>query len=409
MTDVVMPRLSDSMVEGTIVSWLVGDGAEVRSGQEIVEIETDKATMPYEADAGGYLFIAEPEGSTHPVGTVIATIGADPVHLTDSATTGNGTIVADRVPDTPSGPAVSGHAELSRPSASPVARRLAAELSLDLSTILGTGPHGRIVKSDVRAAEHGRADAPAADLREPSETRPAVEPSTDRAAKGEITRIELDRRATVVARRMSEAKATAPEFTVQITVDMTDALALRTRIADAGVKVSVNDLVVKAAAQALTLHPGVNAAYRDGGIDRYARVNVGIAVASPGSLLAATVFDADLKSLSTIAGQTRALVTAAADGTITAAQLSGATFTVSNLGMYGVDSFEAVLNPPQAGIMAVGSIKRLPDWNSAGEIVAREKLALTLTCDHRVIYGADAADFLNTVRERLQTPLLLVA
>jgi len=395
MTNVLMPRLSDSMVEGIIVTWLAEDGADVRRGTEIVEIETDKATMPYEADDSGILRHVAPSGTPLPVGAIIATIG-DSGEAPAAATHGTVTTLAAK----PAAPV----------SASPVARRLAARLAIDLADVRGSGPRGRIVKADVRAVESApiAVEPPAAPAVEPP-AAPSVATLPAPHGRGDITRTELDRRAQVVARRMAQAKATAPEFAVQMTVDMTGALTLRRDLVDAGVKASVNDLVVKAAAQALRAHPRLNGTYRDGAIETYARVNVGVAVAADNALLVPTLFDADSKTVATIAMETRALIAACGDGTVTPPQLAAGTFTVSNLGMFGVDAFHAVLNPPQAAILAVGAVRRRPDFDASGGLVARDHMILTLVCDHRIVYGADAAVFLDTLRERLERPLLLLA
>jgi len=418
MTDVIMPRLSDSMIEGTVAGWLVEDRSEVRRGQSIVEIETDKATMSYEADADGTLSILASQGATLPVGSVIATIG--------KPSTESGSLSGLESPESarayyrngelPNSGARADRAP--RPSeesrhhaASPVARRLARLLSIDLESVAGSGPGGRILKADVRAAEAEREQerGGAADVPPTPASSGLPERTPHRGEKGDAQRLELDSRARIVARRMSDAKATAPEFSVQMAVDMDAALTLRQELANSGIKISVNDLVVKAAAKALVLHPHINASYRDGAVETYSRINVGIAVSSGRDLIVPTLFDADVKSISALASEARELIVAVNDGTITAAQMSGGTFTVSNLGMYGVLSFEAVLNPPQAGILAVGGIRNELDFDAAGEVVARRRLIVTLVSDHRVVYGADAAAFLVTLRQLLESPLGLIA
>jgi len=283
-TDIVMPRLSDSMEEGTILRWIKSQGDEVALGDELVEIETDKANMVYEADAAGTLIeIIASEGDTLPIG----------------------------------------------------------------------------------------------------------EP---------------------IARRMAESKATAPHFYLEAEVDMSRAVEGRARLKAAareGEAVpSFNDMVVKACAVALREFPRANGAYRDGRVETYARVNVGVAVAARDALVVPTVFDADAKGLAQIAAESRALAQRVRDGQITPPELSGGTFTVSNLGMYGITNFAAVINPPQAAILAVGSIAERPVVRD-GEITAAQVMPVNLACDHRILYGADGAEFLARVRELLEEPLAL--
>ena len=231
------------------------------------------------------------------------------------------------------------------------------------------------------------------------------EPGT---AKGEVTITEPTRTQQLIARRMAESRATIPTFTLRATVDMTQCVELRATLKASGAPVvpSFNDLVVKACAIALAEHPNANGAYRDGKFERYARVNVGVAVATEGSLVVPTVFDADRKGLAQIAAETRALAERVRAGAVTPPELSGGTFTVSNLGMFGVRSFEAVINPPQAAILSVGALEPRPVVRD-GEVVVREQMDVELACDHRILYGAQAAEFLARVRGILEAPLAL--
>jgi pyruvate dehydrogenase E2 component (dihydrolipoamide acetyltransferase) len=282
-----------------------------------------------------------------------------------------------------------------RTKASPLARRLATEQGLDVAQLQGTGPGGRVVRADVEAAR----SAPA----------PALAPAETGTAKGDVVTVELSRVQQVIARRMAESKATVPEFTLTADVDMTDAVALRTQLKALGREPtpSYNDLVVKACALALREFPRANGAYRDGRFELYGRVNVGVAVAAQDALVVPTVFDADTRSVSEIARATRALAERVRSGEITPPELSGGTFTVSNLGMYGVSSFTAVINPPQAAILAVGAL--VPRAVPIGDdIVARQVMPVTLACDHRILYGADAAQFLGRIRELLEHPVALL-
>jgi pyruvate dehydrogenase E2 component (dihydrolipoamide acetyltransferase) len=445
MPDIVMPRLSDSMEEGTILAWMRKVGDEIKVGEEIVEIETDKANMAYESDVAGTLteILAE-EGATLAIGTPIARVGDDgegseasaagPVTAGDppppavaKASSGVG---PPTVPPAGEGSEDAGDGnaggESERVKASPVARRIAKEKGLDLSTIEGSGPGGRIVKSDVKkAAASSAGDAGAGVPRgaeaaqQPSTVGDAAaagpaaegsEPITPETAKGQTTYEDLSKLQSTIARRMAESKATAPHFYLEAEIDMSRAVEARSRIkATAGegeVVPSFNDMVVKACALALREHPRANGAYRDGRFELYSRVNVGVAVAAEDALVVPTVFDADRKGLRQIATESRALARKVRDGQVTPPELSGGTFTVSNLGMYGIDNFSAVINTPQAAILAVGAIKERPVVRD-GELTTAQMLYVTLACDHRILYGAPAAEFLARVRTLLEEPLSL--
>jgi pyruvate dehydrogenase E2 component (dihydrolipoamide acetyltransferase) len=280
---------------------------------------------------------------------------------------------------------------------------MARERGLELAGVTGTGPGGRIVKSDVEAAA-GIAPAP------PLEAPAPAAPADGRTGRGDVTHQDLTRLQQTVARRMAESKATAPDFTITLEVDMEAAVELRAQLkAAAGESPapSYNDFVVKAAALALREFPRANGAYRDGRFELYSRVNVGIAVAGQDALVVPTVFDADQKSLGTIAREARALAERVRSGAITPPELSAGTFTISNIGMYGIRRFTPVINPPQAAILAVGELAPRAVVRD-GQIVARHVLELTLVSDHRILYGADAAAFLARIREHLETPLRLV-
>jgi len=320
------------MEEGTIVRWLRRDGDEVVRGEELVEIETDKATLAYESDAAGTLQITAQEGATLPVGARIALIGDD-----DSV-----------------------------PSAAPAAA------------------------------------APPATTASGDET----------SGRGAVTTTEPTRTQALIARRMAESRATVPSFTLQISVDMTTATTLRAEAkataAEGQAVPTINDIVVKASALALREQPQANGAWRDGKFEHYSRINIGVAVAGPGTLVAATVFDADAKTLAEIATETGALAERVRSGTITPPQTSGGTFTVSNLGMFGVRSFEAVINTPQAAILAVGAVEQRAAVHE-GEVEARMLMELTLACDHRILYGADGAKLLARIKALLEAPLSLAS
>jgi pyruvate dehydrogenase E2 component (dihydrolipoamide acetyltransferase) len=434
-TDVMMPRLSDSMEEGTVLKWLVDVGGEVKRGEPLVEVETDKANMTYEADTDGVLIeVLAQEGETLPIGQAIARIGsADeatghrPQATGDTAQAEPASEEPEAEPDQPSEeepapepqpsdtrhPTPDTQSGNGRVKASPVARRMAREMGLELAGIEGSGPGGRIVKSDVEAAAQGGGTAVKerpADEQPTPDTRPPTPdtPSAADGAKGTVTTQELTRLQRTVSRRMAESKATAPEFQLNMEIDMSGCVELRARLKEvADPAPSFNDMVVKACAAALREFPRVNGAYRDGQWELYSRINVGVAVAAQETLIVPTIFDAGQKSLGAIAADARALITKVRDGNITPPELSGGTFTVSNLGMYGIETFTAIINPPQAAILAVGALKKKAVVDDAGRIVARDMMGVTLICDHRILYGADGAEFLARVRQLLEQPLSL--
>ena len=340
--ELTMPKLSDSMADAVILKWLKSPGDDFRRGDALLEVETDKATVVYEAEADGTIAaILVEEGEAAAVGQPIATLGAT-----------NGSAPA-------------------RTNATPVARRTAVELGVSLHGLTGTGPGGRITQDDVRRA------APA---------RPAVA-----EGRGEVRVVELTATQATIARRMVESATTIPVFTVSVDVDMSLVSALRKDVDGAP---SLNDFVVKAAALTLRDFPRFNASYADGRVELYSRVNIGVAVATDDALLVPVVFDAADKSLAQISAETRRLADAARRRALRPEELQNGTFTVSNLGMFGVRSFTAIVDPPQVAILAVGGI-------------AGTSMTCTLSCDHRVVYGADGARFLSRFRALLERPLSL--
>ena len=416
-TDVTMPRLSDSMEEGTVLKWLVEVGGEVKRGAPLVEIETDKANMTYEADTDGVLLeVVAAEGDTLEVGQVIARIGAEgekpsgqrPAAGSQPATAEDAAPEPQEEPARVAAPAGNGGERI---KASPVARRIAGELGVELATVEGSGPGGRIVKADVEsAAANGGPAAPATPAPSPEAAPAAPKAPVEAGVKGEPEVVELTRLQRTVSRRMAESKATAPDFALEVEVDMTLCIELRARLKETagdGAVPSFNDMIVKAAALAAREHPKVNGAYRDGRFELYPEVNVGMAVAAQDALVVPVVRGADQKSLGEIARQARALIEKVRDGSITPPELSGGTITVSNLGMYGIDRFTAIINPPQASILSVGALKKKPAVNEKGRVVARDLMTITMACDHRILYGADGAEFLGRVRELLEQPLAL--
>jgi pyruvate dehydrogenase E2 component (dihydrolipoamide acetyltransferase) len=389
------------MDEGTVLQWLVAEGDRVEVGQPLVEIETDKATVTHEADAAGVvLALTVGEGATVPLGAPIAVIGepgeelpaAKAPEAVAAARAATQSAAPAPAPPPPPGPG-------KRRKASPLARRLAAQLEVDLDGLTGSGPNGRVIRADVEraAADGGRA--------EPVPT--AAEGAA--RAKGDTSVHELTRVQQTVARRMAQSRATVPDFELRCEVDMSGVVALRDRLREVTDPLpSYNDFIVKAVALTLRDFPRVNGAYRDATVETYSRINVGVAVAADDALVVPTIFDADRLSLGEISRRSRELAARVRDGSIGPADLAGGTFTVSNLGMYGVDSFSAVINPPQAAILAVGSLKPRAVVDETGGVVARPTVVLTLACDHRVLYGADGAAFLARLRELLERPDALI-
>jgi len=433
MADIVMPRLSDTMEEGTILRWLKREGEQVRRGEELVEIETDKATMSYESDQDGILQTVAREGDTLAVGALIARVG-DGADVDAGGRAAQGEEPRARTSAAPeSGLRSAAPAETARGSAaaalalpggrvkaSPLARRIARARGVDLRGLTGSGPGGRIVRTDVQAAGVQQDGEQGVDVQGDgvgARSRPAgVSPPSPAAdalenvmtAKGEARTVELSRTQQTIARRMAESKATIPDFTLQVEVEMDDCVKLRTelkRLSPAEAP-TYNDMVVKACALALREHPRVNGSYRDGALQLHSRINIGVAVSARDALVVPTVFDAEEKSLGEIARETRALVERVRAATITPPELGGGTFTVSNLGMLGVRSFAAIINPPQAAILSVGSLERRAVVRGE-DVVAGNTMTLTLSCDHRILYGADAAQFLARIRELLESPAAL--
>ena len=487
MAQFVMPKLSDTMEEGTILQWLAQDGEAVEKGQAIVEIETDKANMTVEAPESGALRLLAAEGDVLAVGEPIAEIGegagaapaaADEdepqvdlpddenegeavateeareeddgrteIPLADDGTAGEigaelgaeetypGARAADAAEEETEAEAAEPEPEREpaaapaagdgrardggeRVKASPLARRLAGELGVDIAEVRGTGPDGRIVRADVEAAARGdegarRArdgrTAAAATTRAATETaEQAPAPERREAAPGE--RVPLTRLQRTIASRMVASMTEAPQFALGRDVNATEAVALRRQLVEAapeGEGPSLNDLIVRAVAMAAAEQPDAVSRFDGDALVRPDGVHVGVAVAVERGLLVPVIRDADRKGVGQIAREARELVARTRDGSITPAELEGSVVSVSNLGMYGVDRFTAIINPPEAAILAVGRAAPRPVARD-GEVVVREMMTLTLSIDHRAVYGADGAVFLGRVAELLERPGALV-
>ena len=449
MADVQMPRLSDSMETGKILRWLKKEGEDVKKGEPLVEIESDKANIEVEAYASGKLSkIVVPEGESAPIGAVIAEIGdgasapsttaeapkpqaatpAAPVPQADRAVPATAQAAADAGgeqyphggPDDRTEVGAAAQAALNvirRPAAqedgdrqrvSPVARRLAEEHGVDLRRVEGTGPGGRITKEDVEAAAEQKGQARPAAAATTAPTREA-RPATTRPA-GEVEVVELTKLQSTVATRLAQSMFSAPHFYVTSEIAMDDAVRLRqmfNEAVDKSESISLNDLIVKAVAMALTKFPEVNASWADGRIERKRDINIGIAVGLPDRLIVPVLHNADQKSLREIAIEARQLIERARANRAAAQDYVGNTFSISNLGMYDVDQFTAIINPPDSGILAIGSIEDKAVVKD-GQVVPGKRMRVTLSVDHRVFYGVTAAQFLQEVKRLLQSPMALV-
>ena len=457
MPDVNMPKLSDTMEEGTIVEWKKKSGDQVKTGDVLAEVESDKATFDLEAEADGTLQILVEQGVPAKIGAPIAKIGeagedAGPEPAPKQAPPKKQpaaeakpkepetppTMAAGRAQGEPAAGRAQGASEEREPAqksappreapaeappaaaqpppserggqdgqqdgikASPLARRLAAEMGVDLSSLQGSGPEGRIVKEDVMAAGGPR---PKSDRR-----RPAA--AAERQAGPDVEVVEPTRMQATIARRMAESKATVPEFQVTVEARVDLAVSLRQQLKDSvpgAEKVTMTDFLVRACALALRRFPEVNSSWADGRFQRKRSINIGLAVApSQGmGLLVPVVHDADIKDLIQISIESRQVIERARSGRPAEGDLSGATFSISNLGMFGVDEFTAIINPPEAAILAVGAIKDVPVVEGA-RIVPGKVMRMTLSVDHRVFYGATAAQFMAEVKRLIENPVTLL-
>jgi len=435
MPQVFMPRLSDTMTEGTVSTWTKGVGDRIEKGDVIAEIETDKATMELEAyDAGVLEQILVDVGKTVPIGEVIAVIGdgsgaAAPAAAPASAPPADPTPVVPASPTSTPTSAPNGTPPAStngkHPLASPLARNIARDAGLDLATVTGSGPGGRIVRADVEHAiatlgTPAAASTPAAALVAPAaavalSAAPAVQLQTG----PDDEEIALNNVRRITARRLVESMQQAPHFYLTSVVAAEELVAARARIneglaalatsrGEAATKVSVNDIVVKAVAVALRAHPEVNVSFGGDKLIRHHRVHVGIAVALPDGLIVPVIRDADTKTVTQISAETRDLATRARSGKLKVDEFSGSTFSVSNLGMFGVDQFTAVINPPEAAILAVGATKQEAVVRD-GQIVVGYTMAITLSVDHRALDGATGAKFLADLTALLENPLATLA
>ncbi|OOY23708.1 pyruvate dehydrogenase complex dihydrolipoamide acetyltransferase [Thioclava sediminum] len=450
-TQILMPALSPTMEEGTLAKWLVKEGDEVSSGDIIAEIETDKATMEFEAvDEGviGKILVSEGTSGVK-VNDPIAVLveegeDASAVDEAESPVPGEAQAeaaedakekkVADNAPAKQSGsksapsaapktekaPAAPQDADGKRVFASPLARRIAADKGVDLAALKGSGPKGRIVKADVEAAEGGKAasakaDAPKAEAAAPAPAAASV--SSSAIAKmyegREYEEIELNGMRKTIAARLTEAKQTIPHFYLRRSVKL-DALMkfrsqLNKQLEGRGVKLSVNDFIIKACALALQSVPDANAVWAGDKVFKLKPSDVAVAVAIEGGLFTPVLKDAEMKSLSTLSAEMKDLATRARDRKLAPHEYQGGSFAISNLGMFGIENFDAVINPPHGAILAVGAGIKQPVVNAEGEIEVATVMSMTLSVDHRVIDGALGAELMKAICENLENPMLMLA
>ena len=411
MAEIVpMPKLGFDMAEGKLVRKVVPDGGQIKKGEVLAEVETDKATLEVEAYVSGVVkgWLVD-EGQSVPVGANMVVI-AEASEQVDIAALRSGSPAAAKPAPQPAAaspqatatatpPKSNGHAEPASGGfvrISPIARRMAAELGLNLSQIKGTGPEGRIVKKDIAA--HAQT----------TQTPPATSALVS-VSRTDIP-VPLTKLRSAIARRMTESKTTVPHFYITTEIDMGPALDLRARLnalAADPVKLSVNDFVVKAVALALRQFPGLNASFTGDSVLRHGQVNVGNAVSVAAGLLTVVVKEADTKSLSQISTEVKSMAARAREGKVKPGEVEGATFTISNLGMYEVDSFVAIINPPDAAILALGSARQVPVV-VAGALAIGWRMKATLSADHRATDGAEAAQFMQALKKLLEEPLRLV-
>ena len=412
-----MPKLSDTMEEGVISKWNVNEGDEVSAGDIIAEVETDKATMDVEVfDAGTVLRIVPGEGDAVPLGGLIAIIGEadedisslleDTITTTaDSTTTSkqDKATINEETVDTPVY-VVASSSDDGRIKASPLAKKIAADKGVDLNSIVGSGPDGRIVKKDVETAQ----SITTSTLTRPDTPAPIPESITKSFSSLASEEVKVSQMRKVIAKRLSESKFSNPHFYETIDIDMKAAIEARMQLKDKmDIKVSFNDIIVKASAIALSRHQAINSSWMGDTIIEHGDVHIAVAVAIEEGLMTPVLRHVDQKGLIQISSETRELAGMARDRKLASEQMEGSTFTISNLGMFGIEEFTAIINPPNACILAVGSIRDVPVIEN-GALVPGKRMKVTLSSDHRIVDGAKAADFLNTLRSLIENPLSML-
>lgn len=430
-TEILMPALSPTMEEGTLAKWLVKEGDEVKSGDIIAEIETDKATMEFEAvDEGivGKIVIAEGTEGVK-VNSLIAILVEEGEEVPAAGASAPAAAPEAAAPVAAAAPAAAAPAPAApvkdgnRVFASPLARRIAGQKGLDLSAIAGSGPRGRIVKSDVEGATAApKAAAPAAAATEaPKAAAPAAAmaqgPSTDAVLKmyegTDFEEVKLDGMRKTIAARLTEAKQSVPHFYLRRDIELDDLLAFRAqlnaKLGDRGVKLSVNDFIIKACALALQQIPEANAVWAGDRVLKFKNSDVAVAVAIEGGLFTPVLKNSDSKSLSALSAEMKDLAKRARDRKLAPHEYQGGSFAISNLGMFGIDNFDAIINPPHSGILAVGAGVKKPVVGADDQIKVATVMSVTLSVDHRVIDGALGAQLLEAIKANLENPIAMLA
>ncbi|MEY2960584.1 MAG: hypothetical protein RLZ60_414 [Pseudomonadota bacterium] len=429
-TEILMPALSPTMEEGTLAKWLVKEGDEVKSGDIIAEIETDKATMEFEAvDEGivGKIVIAEGTEGVK-VNSLIAILVEEGEEVPAAGASAPAAAPAAAAPVAAAEPAAAAPAPAApvkdgnRVFASPLARRIAEQKGLDLSAIAGSGPRGRIVKSDVEGATAApKAAAPAAATEAPKAAAPAAAmaqgPSTDAVLKmyegTDFEEVKLDGMRKTIAARLTEAKQSVPHFYLRRDIELDDLLAFRAqlnaKLGDRGVKLSVNDFIIKACALALQQIPEANAVWAGDRVLKFKNSDVAVAVAIEGGLFTPVLKNSDSKSLSALSAEMKDLAKRARDRKLAPHEYQGGSFAISNLGMFGIDNFDAIINPPHSGILAVGAGVKKPVVGADDQIKVATVMSVTLSVDHRVIDGALGAQLLEAIKANLENPIAMLA
>ncbi len=416
-----MPKLSDTMTSGTLARWLKKEGDKVSSGDMIASVETDKATMEVECfDDGVILKTFVAEGDSVPVGAPMCAVGKPGEAVPGAGGASPAPAAADKPAESaaPEAPKAEASAnDGTRIKASPLAKRVAAEKGVDLAALSGTGPGGRIVRADVEAA----AGSPAATTPEAPKSAPAAKPQkaappAPSLVAGEApadTEIKVNNMRATIARRLLESKTTVPHFYLETEVDVAPLLALRQKLNEGleseGVKFTVNDFILKASIEALCRVPAANSSWMGDKIVQHGAVHMAFAVAIDEGLVTPTIRDADRKSLRLISAEAKALAAKARDKKLTPNEMTGSTFTISNLGMFGITNFFGIINPPNGAILCVGASVKKPVVNEKDEIVVGVRMSLGLSCDHRVVDGAVGAKFLAELKKLLESPELMLA
>jgi pyruvate dehydrogenase E2 component (dihydrolipoamide acetyltransferase) len=447
MAEIIMPKMGDAMTEGKVVRWYKQPGDAVKKGEPVAEIETDKVNLDLEAEAEGTLGAhAAKEGDMVPVGGVLANIlaagekeeakkpaapAAAPAAAEESpsrrATDKKDSIKhstgeyqeaieqkgprRDRsAPDTGDDEAPAASTESGgRRRSSPLARRIAADIGVSLESVQGSGPHGRIVAADVKNAKSGAAPAPQPPASKDTATTVALKAPTTTAPALETKIIPLSAMRRTIAKRLAESTGPIPHFYLTADYDVTNLMSARQQLLDiTGAKLSLNDFVIRAVALALRHHPAVNSSWGDEAITQHGEVHVGVAVATADGLITPVIRNADQKSVVDIAAEVRALADKAKNRRLKPDEYQHSTFTISNLGAWGIEEFTAIINPPNAAILAIGAAEPRAVVDANRQIVVRDRMKVTMSCDHRIVDGAIGADFLKTLRQYVEQPLRLI-